>query len=149
MTDSVQPAQPQFEAHTPAFPQQPEAALPAPVPPAAPKPKKTGVVVLAIAAVLLLGAAGTFGALYFTEKGRSADLSKQVEGKDREITDLTKKAKSADDLATAATDERRKLENEMNSMKACRDAARAVTEAGIAQDEQKITQAMLGMMTKC
>ncbi|GGU78360.1 hypothetical protein [Lentzea flava] len=147
MTEPVQPAQPQFEAYTPAFqPPQPEAVAPAPV---APKPKKTGVVVLAIVAVLLLGAAGAFGALYFVEKGHSTDLSKQVEGKDREIADLTKKAKSAEDTATTATDERRKAENEMNSMKACRDAARAVTSAGISADEEKITQAILGMMTKC
>lgn len=139
MTDPVQPQPAQIQQE-----QQPEAAhAPAPVPP---KQKKTGVVVLTILVVLLLGAAGTFGALYFAEKKNSAET---VQQKDREIADLTKKAKDADELATKASDERRKAENEMKAMTDCRDAARKVTEAGIAQDEQKITGAVLSMMSKC
>ncbi|MEV6241442.1 hypothetical protein [Lentzea sp. NPDC051838] len=131
---------------TPVLPDQPET-----VAPAAPQQqkKKSGVVVLAIVAVLLLGAAGAFGALYFVEKGRSTDLSKQVESKNTEIAGLTKKAEDADKLATTATDQRRTLENEKNAMKTCRDSARKVTEAGMAQDEQKIASALLDMMTKC
>lgn len=129
MTDSVelQPAQTQPE-----------------VPAAA--PKKTGVVVLAVLVVLLLGAAGTFGALYFVEKQNSAET---VQQKDREIADLTKKVKDADELATKASDERRKSENELKAMTACRDAARKVTETAMTQDEQKIAEAMLTMIAAC
>lgn len=56
------------------------------------KEKTTAVVVLAIVAVLLLGAAGTFGALYFAGKRQAAE---QSESKTLEIADLTKKLADA------------------------------------------------------
>ncbi len=146
MSNPVQPEQPQFEVFTPEAPAQPETVV---QPVTAPQRKKTGVVVLTIVAVLLLGAAGAFGALYFVEKGHSADLSKQVEAKDQEIVGLTKKAADADKLATTASDERRKAENEKNALQACQKAARAVTEAGISQDEQKIAAAFFDVVAKC
>ncbi|MFS8098502.1 hypothetical protein LFM09_15330 [Lentzea alba] len=159
MTDPVQPQpaqtqpqpefvpQPTFEAHTPEFVPQPEAAVaPAPV---APKPKKTGVVVLAVLVVLLLGAAGTFGALYVQERNRAADLSKQVEEKQKSLTAQTILAQEnleSQRKHMAAAEEARK---ELESAKVCRDAAREVTAAGLSQDQQKILTAVLSMMSKC
>lgn len=78
--------------------------------PAAPVTRsKTGMVSLAVVAVLLLGATGTFGTLYFAEKTHATELAQQRE---REIADLTKqlegtrgeaeKAKSAQLTAEAS-----------------------------------------------
>jgi len=151
MTDPVQtqPAQtqPEFEVHTPEFETQPEAAVvPAPV---QPKPKKTGLVVLAVLVVLALGAAGTFGALYVSEKNRAADLSKQVEEKQKSLTAQTILAQSNLEEMQKALGSAKKAQDELESAKVCRDAAREVTAAGVAQDEQKIMTAIFSMMSKC
>jgi uncharacterized protein HemX len=152
MTDLVQPqpaqTQPEFEVSTPPFtPEQPQTAqYPAPV---APKPKKTGVVVLAIVAVLLLGAAGAFGALYFTEKKNASDLSKQVEGKDREITDLSKKAKDSADQASQAQTAQKKAEADVAAAQKCRTAAKTLTDAAIAGDQARGEAALRDILLSC
>lgn len=151
MTDPVQtqPAQPQpeFEVHTPEFVPQPEAAVvPAPV---QPKPKKTGLVVLAVLVVLALGAAGTFGALYVQEKNRAADLSKQVEEKQKSLTAQTMLSQSNHDELRKHLDSMSAERKELASARICREAAREVTAAALAEDEQKITSAVLSMMSKC
>jgi uncharacterized protein HemX len=150
----IPPAGPEFEVYMPpafAPPQQP--AMPAPV---APKPKRTGVVVLAIFTVLLFGAAGAFGALFFVEKAHSADQSTQLEAKNREITDLTKKAKDSKDDATRAADMQQKAEDAQKRAEAdaatsqqCRDAARALRAAAIAGDQSKGEAAAKDVFTHC
>jgi hypothetical protein len=149
------PAQPQFEVHTPEFvlPVQPEMAVP---PPAPPKPKRTGVVVVAVFTVLLFGTAGAFGTLFFVEKKHSADLSTQIEGKDREITDLTKKAKASLDDATKAVDAQKtaeaaqkRAEAEAARSQKCQDAARALRAAAVALDEAKAEAAGMEIFTHC
>ncbi|MDX8037267.1 hypothetical protein SK803_44340 [Lentzea sp. BCCO 10_0856] len=152
----VQPAGPEFEVYTPpafAPPQQFAAPMPAPVPP---KPKRTGVVVLAIFTVLLFGAAGAFGALFFMEKAHSADLSKQIETKDREAADLTKKAKDSKDDALRASDAQKQAEAAQKKAEAdaatsqqCRDAARELRTAAIANDQAKGTEAAKNVFTHC
>lgn len=147
MTDPVQPAQTQFEAYTPAFEQQPATPTPAPAP--APAPKKTGVVVFAVIAVLLLGAAGTFGALYFGAKGDASNLSKQVEEKNREIATLTKDVKAGKDEAAKAVDAQKKAEATAASAEKCRASAKALMEAALAQDDAKGEKAMTEIFTTC
>ena len=148
------PAQPQFEVHTPEFvlPVQPQMA----VPPPAPKPKRTGVVVVAVFTVLLFGAAGAFGTLFFVEKKHSAELSTQIEGKDREITDLTKKAKDSKDDATKAVDAQKRAEDTQKKAEAeaatsqqCRDAARALRAGAIAGDEPMVEATGREIYTLC
>jgi uncharacterized protein HemX len=151
MSNPVQPEQTQFEVHTPEFPapqQQGTAYLP-PAAPVTPQPKKTGVVVLAILAVLLLGGAGAFGALYLSEKSNSADLSKQIEGKDREISTLTKQVKDSKDEATKASDAQKKAEADAASAQKCRAAAKLLMEAALAQDEAKGEASMKDLFTTC
>jgi flagellar basal body-associated protein FliL len=136
MTDPVQLQPAQTE---------PEAEM-APVPP---KPKKTAVVVLAVLVVLLLGAAGTFGALWISEKNghaaeknRSADLSKQLEEKQRSLTAQTM-------LAQSNLEEMRKSDAAAAASAKCSEAARAVTQAGLTGDQNKVAAAVLNMMSKC
>lgn len=152
---AVEPAGPEFEVYTPAFvpPQQEQVVPAAPVPP---KPKRTGVVVIAVFTVLLFGAAGTFGTLFFLEKKHSADLSTQIEGKDREIADLGQKAKDNKDEAVKASDAQKKAESalkkaedEASRSQQCRDAARALRAAALANDEAKGEAAGMDIFVHC
>lgn len=152
----IAPAGPEYEVYTPppAFTPQPE--QPAVVAPVPPKPKRTGIIVLSIFMVLLFGTAATFGALFFVEKKHTADLSTQIEGKDREITDLTKKAKESKDDAVRAADlqkqaetAQKKAEADAASSQQCRDAARALRAAAIANDQGKGETAARDVFTHC
>ncbi|MEU0882533.1 hypothetical protein ABZ345_28335 [Lentzea sp. NPDC005914] len=154
-TTEVPPAGPEFEVYTPpAFaptPQQP--FVPAPV---APKPKRTGVVVLSVVLVLLFGAAGAFGILLVQEKDHSVELSKQIEGKDREISDLTRKVKETREDATRAADlqkqaeaAQKKAEADAVSSQKCREAAKALTSAAVADDRAKGEAAIKDLLIQC
>lgn len=144
----VPAAQLEFEVYTP--PVLPLQAAPEPVAPVAPpKPKKTGIVVLSLFVVLLFGAGATFGVLFFQEKGRSADLSKQVEGKDREIADLTKKAKDSKEDTDRAVSAQKKAEADAASSQKCRDAAKALTESLVANDRNKGQTAIGDLLVQC
>ncbi|GLY49624.1 hypothetical protein [Lentzea sp. NBRC 102530] len=139
---------PGYEVVTPDLtPPQPE-FVPAPVPPA-PKQSRTGVVVLAIVAVLLLGAAGAFGALYFVEKGDKAALTEQLENKDGELTTLKQKVTDAEAVSAKAVEDKVKAENSAKTMEACREASRAVRDAGMAQDQEAVMKSLFEMMAKC
>jgi hypothetical protein len=114
-----------------------------PVEPA--KPKRTSVVVLLVA--LLLGATGTSGVLYF--KARS-DLSEQIEHKDREIADLTKKQQDAYGHMLSAQAAKRDAESDAVLWKACRDAAKTFThEIFPGNSEAKVEAAMKEVTRRC
>ncbi|MFI6102021.1 hypothetical protein ACIA8G_41265 [Lentzea sp. NPDC051213] len=148
----------EFDVYTPVFP--PQQTAPAPVEPmgpvAPPKPKKTGIVVLSVFLVLFFGAAGALGVLFAQEKDRSAGLTKQVEGKDREIADLTKKAQNSKDDALRAADlqkqaeaAQKKAEGDAATSQKCRDAARELRAAAIANDMNKGEAAGREIFTHC
>ncbi|MEV6715629.1 hypothetical protein AB0M48_26720 [Lentzea sp. NPDC051208] len=143
------PAGPEFEVYTPpafAPPLQQQPVAPAPVPT---KPKKTGIVVLSLFVVLLFGAGGAFGVLFFQEKDRSADLSKQVEGKDLEIADLTKKAKNSAEDTDRAVAAQKKAEADVVSSQKCKDAAKEIKSALVANDETKGEAAIKSLLVEC
>ncbi|MFS8098503.1 hypothetical protein LFM09_15335 [Lentzea alba] len=150
------PVQQQFEVHTPEFVLPVQQQMPPPVAPLAPKPKRTGVVILAVFTVLMFGAAGAFGALFFLEKKHSTELSTEIDGKNREITDLGKQAKDSKDDATKALNaqktaeaaQKRAEESAVSSQK-CNDAARALRAAAIANDEAKGEAAGREIFTHC
>ncbi|MET8757301.1 hypothetical protein [Lentzea sp. NPDC004782] len=153
-TPAAQPP-PEFDVYTPVFaPQQPEPAPVAQVAP--PKPRKTGVIVLTVLVVLLFGAAGTCGVLLVQEKDHTAGLSRQIEGKDREIADLTRKVKESKEDAIRAADlqklaeaAQKKAEAEAASSQKCRDAARALRAAAIAGDEASGLPAAKDVFANC
>jgi uncharacterized protein HemX len=151
----ITPAGPEFEVYTPpAFvPPQEQPVAEAPV---APKPRKTGVIVLTVLLVLLFGATGALGVLFAQETDRTADLSKQVEGKDREIADLNRKVKESKEDATRAADlqkqaeaAQKKAEADAGSSQKCRDAARELRAAAIAQDMNKVEAAGREIFVQC
>ena len=144
----IPPAGPEFEVYTPPAFVPPQDITPAPAP-VAPKPKRTGVVVLAVFTVLLFGAAGAFGALFFVEKKHSADLSTQIQSKDREITDLTKKAKDSKDDAARAAEGQKKAEADAAASQKCRDAAKEIRAALVSNDDAKGDAAVRSLLIEC
>ncbi|HEX8870233.1 MAG TPA: hypothetical protein VF821_31510, partial [Lentzea sp.] len=105
---------------------------------------------------LLFGAAGAFGVLLVQEKDHSAELSKQVESKDEEISDLTKKVKESKDDATRAVDlqkkaeaAQKKAENDAVSAQKCKEAAKSLTESLVANDRGKGEAAIGQLLVQC
>jgi hypothetical protein len=139
MTDVVEPQPAQIQ---PAG----EITTPEAVPP---KPKKTAVVLLAVLVVLLLGAAGAFGALYVSEKNRAADLSKQTAELSKQLEEKQRSLTAQTILSQSNLEEMRKAQASAAENSICREAARAVTEAGLARDQNKVGAALLNMMSKC
>lgn len=125
-------------------------------PPTAPPRKRTAVVVLSVLAVLFLATAGVFGVLYANETSRNNQLTSQLSDKERELTDSgeqlerakedASKAKNAQEIAE---DARKRAENDGASMVKCRDAARALREAALANNEAKGEEAFLQLFSVC
>ncbi|GLZ29497.1 hypothetical protein Lesp02_16870 [Lentzea sp. NBRC 105346] len=128
-----------------------------PVQPApAPKPKKTGLVIVSIVAVLFLAAAATFGGLYFNEKSHSRELADTSSAQARELTkagDDAKKLKA--DLATAedarrkAEEAQKKAEGAVGNATKCQEAARTLRETAIAGDFDKLNRAVAEVLATC
>jgi uncharacterized protein HemX len=96
------------------------------------KPKKTGLVVVSILAVLLFAAAGTFGGLYLSEKSSHDSVSAQLATANKLLADkeksLTAALKDTETAKNEAADEKSKVE----SFQACHDAVAALSNAVIA-----------------
>ena len=102
-----------------------------PVSPQPAKSKKTGILVVAILAVLFLGAAGAFGALYFSEKSDHDAVSAQLVDKDKALADKDKALSTANQNAEAAKKAQESAESKALGYKACHDAATALRDAAV------------------
>ncbi|CAL9377401.1 hypothetical protein SUDANB95_00985 [Actinosynnema sp. ALI-1.44] len=153
--DAFQPATPAgFQPATPA------GGFPAPAAgesgaPAAPR-KKTGLIVLSVIAVVFFATAGVFGILFANESSRNDRLTGQVAEKDKQVSESAKQLKDARDETTKAKDAqksaesaRKRAEDDSASAAECRDAARALREAIIAEDEPRADQAARDLFTTC
>jgi hypothetical protein len=110
------------------------------------KPKKIGVVVLAALVVVSLGAAGTFGTLYFKT---TSDLSEQLKNKDREIADLTKRQQDAYGQMLSAQAAKRDAETEAILWKSCQEAAKVFTHENFPGNDAKFEAAAKEVFRKC
>ncbi|NUT95076.1 MAG: hypothetical protein HOY78_23945 [Saccharothrix sp.] len=122
---------------------------------AAPR-KKTGLIVLSIIAVLFFATAGVFGVLFANESSRNDQLTGQVAEKEKQVTDSAKQLKDAKDETTKAKDAqksaetaRKRAEDDSATIAKCRDAARSLREALIAEDDGKADQALRDLFTIC
>lgn len=130
---------------------------PAPTPGAVAAPrKKTGLIVLSIIAVLFFATAGVFGVLFANESSRNDQLTGQVAEKEKQLTDSAKQLKDAKDETTKAKDAqksaetaRKRAEDDSATIAKCRDAARSLREALIAEDDGKADQAVRDLFTIC
>ncbi|GAA0229028.1 hypothetical protein GCM10010492_29270 [Saccharothrix mutabilis subsp. mutabilis] len=123
--------------------------------PAAPR-KKTGLVVLSIIAVVFFATAGVFGILFANESSRNDRLTGQVAEKEKQVSDSAKQLKDAQDEAAKAKDAqksaetaRKRAEDDSASAAKCRDAARALREAIMSEDDPRADQAALDLFTTC
>lgn len=129
---------------TPYNPEPTTQQWPVSAPPA--KSKKTGVIVLAIVAVLFLGAAGAFGALYFSEKSdhdavsaQLVDKNKQLAAKDMALSDSKQQVEDAKDAKTEA-------ESKNTALNACHDAATALRTAAINNEDEAKATTLVGQL---
>lgn len=127
------------------------APIPQPMPEQqqAPKPKKTGLVIVTVFTVLFFGAAGAFGALFVLEKQNSHQLSEQVTAKDKEVKAAKEEMSKARNDQKKAEDAQKRAENETAQVAKCRDAARAFREASLGEDEQKWEKALDAVFINC
>ncbi|MFI9814384.1 hypothetical protein [Saccharothrix variisporea] len=133
----------------------PTATSPTPAPAAAPR-KKTGLIVLSIIAVLFFATAGVFGVLYANESSRNDRLTGRVADQEKQLSDSAKQLKDAKDETTKAKDAqksaetaRKRAEDDSASAAKCRDAARSLREAIIANDDGKADQAVRDLFGIC
>ncbi|SDX52676.1 hypothetical protein SAMN05421504_10312 [Amycolatopsis xylanica] len=145
------PDAPEFPAAEGYVYEQPAAPMAAP-----PKPKKTGLIVLSVLAVLLLGGAATFGVLYFKEKDHAKSLSLELDSTKKDLTAsaLRENAAKADlskeqDLRNKAEEAQKKAESASVSNKACHDAANNLRAAAISQDQKKVEAALESVFLNC
>jgi len=140
----------------PAFEPQENAALTTEATPV-PAKKRTGLIVLAIVVVLLLGTTGTLGVLYANAKSRHDAVNSQLSDKEKELQGSTKKVldgndavKKAQEAERKAEDGQRKAEDEGTVRIRCQEAARALREATlVAPDRDKITNAGNRLLSSC
>lgn len=158
------PAQPEYPQQQPEFTPQPEypatqgyvyepQAVPVSAPP---KPKRTGVIVLSVLAVLLLGGATAFGVLYFKEKDHASSVSLELDTKKSELAAVTKREADGkvelskeQDLRNQAEEAQKKAESSSTANKACHDAANNLRSAAISQDEKKVEAAFEAIFLNC
>ncbi|XVV01877.1 hypothetical protein ACQPW3_31470 [Actinosynnema sp. CA-248983] len=124
--------------------------------PASAPRKKTGLIVLSIIAVLFFATAGVFGILFADESSRNDRLTADVAAKEKQVSDSAKQLKDAQDETAKAKDAqkaaetaRKRAEDDSASVAKCRDAARALREAFIADDDPKIDQAFRDLFSIC
>jgi uncharacterized protein HemX len=99
--------------------------------PAAPRPKRTAVVVLTIVVVLLLAGAGTFAALWITERSNHDKTTEQLSTRDK---DLANEKKSHDDTKSKLSDaEKAKTDADakVKALTPCAEAGKALTKLAL------------------
>lgn len=130
--------EPQFDAFSapaevsPTYGQAPIDHAPAPGEPAK-AGKKTGIVVLAVAAVLLLAAAGVFGGLYASAKSDTDKATAQLADKERQLADSAKQLQDATQQLALAKDGKTAAENKNAGLAKCGDAAKVL--AGVLRSD--------------
>ncbi|WP_370943686.1 hypothetical protein AB5J62_31835 [Amycolatopsis sp. cg5] len=121
-----------------------------------PKPKRTGLIVLSVIAVLLLGGATAFGVLYFKEKDHASSVSLELDSTKKDLTASAQRENAAkadlakeQDLRNKAEEAQKKAEGASTSNKACHEAANNLRAAAISQDEKKVEAAFEAVFLNC
>lgn len=107
----------------------------APVPQAPPvvpeRPRRTAVVVLSIVAVLLLGGAGAFAALWIVERGDHDKATEQLSTRDKELSD-EKKAHEGTKTKLGETDKAKTdAEAKVTALTPCAEAGKKLTQLAL------------------
>jgi len=119
----------------------PSPAFEQPPPPS--RPKRTAVVVLAIIAVLALGAAATFGALWYLEREDHAQASEQLTDEKKAHEDTKSQLGEAEEAKKAA-------ESEAAALAPCADAGKEIARLALADaSEEEATRAGAQLVIAC
>ena len=101
-------------------------------PPPPSRPKRTGLVVLTIVAVLLLGAAAGFGALWLAEKGDHKQASDQLAVKEKELADEKKAHDGTKSKLTDAEKAKADADAKVTALTPCAEAGKELARLALA-----------------
>jgi uncharacterized protein HemX len=137
----------------PGQPGQPGQPFPAPgvqQPAPSSPPKRTAVVVLTIVAVLMLGAAATFGTLWYLEREDHKQTTEQLAAKDKELADEKKAHEDTKSQLSAAEKAKTDAESAVTALTPCADAGKEVSRLALADaSEEEGTQAITSLIIVC
>jgi uncharacterized protein (DUF3084 family) len=106
-------------------------------------PKRTAVVVLTIVAVLMLGAAATFGTLWFLERDDHKQTTEQLADEKKAHEDTKSQLSTAEKAKTDA-------ESEVTALTPCAEAGRELARLAVANvSEEEATQAGAELVLAC
>jgi hypothetical protein len=119
-------------------------------PPPSRPPKRTGVVVLTIVAVLMLGAAATFGTLWFLERDDHKQTTEQLSSRDKELADEKKAHEDTKSQMSDAEKAKADAESEVAALTPCAEAGRELARLAVANaSEEEATQAGTALVLAC
>jgi|GEM_PF-3656510 len=133
-------------------PGQPGQPVPAPEvqqPPPA-RPRRTAVVALTIVALLMFGAAATFGALWYVERDDHNQTTEQLTTRDQELADEKKAHDATNDKLTGAEKAKADAESEVAELTPCADAGKELARLALANvSAEEATQAGAALVVAC
>lgn len=120
-------------------------------------PKRVAVVVLTIVAVLMLGAAATFGTLWYLERDDHKQTSEQLSTRNRELTDERKAHDGTKSLLedtknqmNAAEKAKTDAESKVTALTPCANAGKELARLAIANaSEAEATKAGAALIAAC
>lgn len=119
-----------------------------PAPPS--PPKRTAVVVLAIIAVLMLGAAAAFGTLWFLERDDHEQTTEQLSTRDKELADEKKAHDDAKSQLSAAEKAKTDAESAVTVLTPCADAGKELARLALANaSAEEATRAGAALVAAC
>jgi uncharacterized protein HemX len=121
-----------------------------PAPPAGPPNKRTAVVVLTILAVVMLGAAGTFGTLWLLERGDHNETTQQLSTKDQQLADERKAHEGTKTKLTDSEKAKADAEAKTTALTPCADAGQQFAKLALTNaSEAEATKAATAMIFAC
>ena len=114
------------------------------------RPKRTAVVGLTILAVLMLGAAATFGALWFLERDNHKQTTEQLSVRDKELADEKKAHDGTKSQLSAAEKAKTDAESKVTALTPCADAGKEISRLALANaSEEEATRAGAALVAAC
>jgi uncharacterized protein HemX len=113
-------------------------------------PKRTAVVVLTIVAVLMLGAAATFGTLWLLERNDHKQTAEQLSVRDKELADEKKAHDGTKSQLSAAEKAKTDAESKVTALTPCADAGKELSRLAFANaSAEEATRAGRALFLAC
>jgi septal ring factor EnvC (AmiA/AmiB activator) len=106
--------------------------------------------VWAVVAVLFLGAAATFGTLWYLERDNHQQTSEQLSTKEKELADEQKAHDETTSQLSAAEKAKTDAEAKVTALTSCADAGKKIARLALANaSEEEATQAGAALVLAC